>query len=80
MNKKISATTIVEYTNLYHIFIYVLKVASMIAITFNLNGGLLTTIFVYAINILYHFISSNKIICLSVCLSVYDRRKYPGNS
>ena len=49
------------------IFSSISKVASMIATIFSLNGGLLTTSFVYTITILYlYIIESNKIICLSV--------------
>ena len=39
-----------------NIFSSILKVASMIATIFSLNGGLLTTPFVYTITILYLYI------------------------
>ena len=46
-----------------------LKVASMIAIIFNLNGDLLTT-FLYHTQLKYCIILYSLIKCLSVCLSV----------
>ena len=52
------------------IFSFILKVASMIATIFSLNGGLLTTIYCIHNHYLVYIYSQIKLsVCLSVCLS-----------